>query len=152
MRIGCNVMDNNYFNEKTSESLQKKYKQLHEDYEKERLTTKTYERSLIEIEQTFKYAKRSRLIQLLDPSGWKQVSNNLLPYVRLLYEEGFTERALADLEEMFQTTSNKYLQRAVAAELALYYANEENEIAAKLALPYVKFAKSNERNSTLRRQ
>lgn len=172
-------MDNNYFNEKTSESLQKKYEQLHEDYEKERLTTKTYERSLIEIEQTFKYAKRSRLIHLLDPSGWKQrirhtgayllgkrnikrlysrtykrkqVSNDLLPYVRLLYEEGFTERALADLEEMFQTTSNKYLQRAVAAELALYYANEENEIAAKLALPYVKFAKSNERNSTLRRQ
>lgn len=163
----------------TSKSLQQLNEQLDAQYENERLTTKSYERTLLEMEKTFYQAKSSSLMQWLEPQRWKQnirhagayilgrrnvkrlysrtykrkqASNDIKPYVRLLYEEGFKERALFDLQEMFHTTTNKYLKRAIANELALFYANEETDIAAKHALLFIKIAKSNERNEALRRQ
>lgn len=165
--------------EKTIETLRQKYEQLHEQYESERSKTKEYERKLAEMEWFFKQSKRNRLIQLLEPSRWKrkirhagayllgkrnikrlysrtykrkQAKNDVKPYVRLLYEEGFRERALNDLHELFDTTNNKYFRRAIATELALYYANEGTNFAAKRALPFVRFARKAERDGTICRQ
>src|SRR5690625_4194907 len=52
----------------------------------------------------------------------KQASNDILPYVRALYTKGFTQKALNDLRKMYEITKNKYLQDAIAWELALWHA------------------------------
>lgn len=161
------------------EMLKDQLAQLNERYEHERSKTKEYERTLNEMEWLLQTSKQNRLIQLMEPKRLKQhiqnagayllgrrnlkrlysrtykrkqAQNDLLPYVRLLYEEGFTERALKDLHEWFQTTTNQYVKRAIASELARYYANVGTEFAARRALMFINDAKANERDETVRRQ
>src|SRR5699024_10449655 len=82
----------------------------------------------------------------------KQASNDLKPYVRLLYNEGFSEKALEDLITLHKTTTNKYTKRSTAWELALYYANKENEYFAEEALHYMNIAKEDVKDSRSLRQ
>lgn len=82
----------------------------------------------------------------------KQASNDLKPYVRLLYNEGFNEKALTDLITLHQTTTNKYTKRSTAWELALYYANKESQYFAEEALHYMKLAKKHVKDSITLRQ
>src|SRR5690625_4932834 len=100
------------------------------------------------------YALGRRNIKRLYSSTYKrkQASNDLLPYIRLLYEEGFTKKALADLQKIYETTTNNYLKRAIAYELALYYANKETKRGAIIALTYIRIAKDRERDNDIRRQ
>src|SRR5699024_497227 len=110
------------------------------------------------LKQLFKnaaaYALGRRNLKRLDSKTYKgkQASNDLLPYMRLLYEEGFNEKALADLRSMYDMTSNPYIKRAIAQELALYYANKETKEAAEISLIYIETAKKHEVNNTIKRQ
>src|SRR5699024_4043198 len=72
--------------------------------------------------------------------------------VRLLYEEGFIKKTLTDLQTLYETTTNHYMKRAIAQELALYYANKETKQGATIALYYIKVAKHRERDLHIRRQ
>ncbi|MBU9722712.1 glycosyltransferase [Bacillus alkalicola] len=57
-----------------------------------------------------------------------------------LYELGFVDRSLRDLEELASTTNNFYLERMAYWELALWYANQGNEEGANKCLRYLKLA------------
>lgn len=165
--------------EETLISLKQKNEQLLEQLKAERTSTMQLEQTLSEMEETLIHYKKSHLIRILEPRKIKQsvrnavayllgrrnlkriyskaykrkqASNDLLPYVRLLYEEGFVDKALADLQIMYEETSNSYLQRAIALELMLFYANKETKSAAKRALDYVEIAKKMETDEVLRRQ
>lgn len=76
----------------------------------------------------------------------KQASNDLKSYLRALYNEGFIEEALTDLQQLYKTTNNSYLRQAIAWELALWFANKQTENGAFQAIPYVKEAKINEKD------
>lgn len=67
----------------------------------------------------------------------KQASNDILPYIRALYTKGFTKKALTDLRDMYETTTNKYLRDAIAWELALWHARFLKDHHAKEALKYL---------------
>lgn len=96
---------------------------------------------------------RRNLKRLYSPSyKRKQASNDLLPYVRSLYEEGFIEKTIEDLTVMFETKSNSYTRRAIAQELALYYANKETKRGANIALYYIGEAKRRETDKKVRQQ
>lgn len=71
----------------------------------------------------------------------KQASNDLKGYKHALYNEGFIDLALTDLQTMYQQTNNHYLKRAIAWELALWFANKQTESGAFQAIPYVQEAK-----------
>src|SRR5699024_7557372 len=70
----------------------------------------------------------------------KHTANLLKIYKYYLYNLGFTEKALSDLDNLFQETKNPYMKRALAWELALWYANKHTKIGALKALEYVPFA------------
>ncbi len=70
----------------------------------------------------------------------KDASNKLKKYKRYLYNLGFEDRALADLERLFHKTSNDYLRKAVAWELSLWYANKLDKETAELTLFYSEIA------------
>lgn len=74
----------------------------------------------------------------------KQASNDIKPYVYALYNQGFIEQALTDLQHMFQTTNNQYIKRAIAWELALWFSNKQTKNGAFQAIPYVHVAKQAE--------
>lgn len=77
----------------------------------------------------------------------KQASNDIKPYVYALYNEGFIEQALTDLQNMYQTTNNIYIIRAIAWELALWFSNKQTKNGAFQAIPYVHVAKDGENDS-----
>src|SRR5699024_4636707 len=54
----------------------------------------------------------------------KQAMNDLKPYIKLLYNDGFVEEVVRELTVMYQKTTNKYLKTSIAWELGLYYANK----------------------------
>lgn len=82
----------------------------------------------------------------------KQASNDLKPYLQALYNDGFIEEALTDLQVMHQTTNNLYVRQAIAWELALWFANKQTENGAFQAIPYVHEAKQNEKNNEVLRR
>lgn len=82
----------------------------------------------------------------------KQASNDLKGYKRALYNEGFVELVLEDLENLYTKTNNKYLKQAIAWELALWFANMQTESGALQAISYVQEAKVGVRdNASLRK-
>lgn len=163
----------------TCTPLETKQKQLTKELDTIRKATEQLEENVLNKEQSLAKLQRNFLIKLFNPS-WlkqkvrnagayilgrrnlkrlysktykrKQASNDLLPYTRSLYEEGFTERALQDLQMMYERTTNRYLKRAIAQELALYFANQETKRAAKVALYYIKNAKRKEHDRNIKRQ
>src|SRR5699024_7304017 len=82
----------------------------------------------------------------------KQASNDLKPYLQALYNDGFIEEALTDLQVMYQTTNSLYVHQAIAWELALWFANKQTENGAFQAIPYVHEAKQNEKNNEVLRR
>ncbi|MFD1020146.1 glycosyltransferase [Thalassobacillus hwangdonensis] len=61
-----------------------------------------------------------------------------------LYNLGFTERALAELEAFHQETDDADIKRLAAWELVLWHANKYSDEGAETALVYLKEAEKNE--------
>src|SRR5690625_3036670 len=72
------------------------------------------------------YMLRSRNIKQLYSKTYKRkdAENKLKKYKTYLYDLGFTERTLKELKKIYRTTDNKYMKKAVAWELGLWYANK----------------------------
>jgi glycosyltransferase involved in cell wall biosynthesis len=81
----------------------------------------------------------------------KQAANDLKKYTQALYEKGFTEKALIDLKALYAETNHRYLKRAIAWELTLFYANEQTKTGARLAQTYLAIAKHGETDQDLLR-
>jgi hypothetical protein len=70
----------------------------------------------------------------------KNAANQLKKYKYHLYNLGFEEKALAELERLFKETTSKYLRQAIAWELALMHANKYTKTGARQALDYLSAA------------
>ncbi|MBP2076167.1 glycosyltransferase family 2 protein [Oceanobacillus polygoni] len=82
----------------------------------------------------------------------KHAENQLKKYKKYLYDLGFIEKALSDLQQLFVTTSDYYLRKAIAWELALWYANKLTEDSADMVLKYMAISMDKEKNQeTLRK-
>ncbi|HIV81716.1 MAG TPA: glycosyltransferase family 2 protein, partial [Candidatus Salinicoccus merdavium] len=67
----------------------------------------------------------------------KDAQNKLKQYTYHLYDLGFTSRALKDLEQLYETTKNSNLKRAIAWELTLWHANKYTKAGALQAFEYL---------------
>ncbi|SFB27369.1 Glycosyl transferase family 2 [Lentibacillus halodurans] len=67
----------------------------------------------------------------------KKAENRLKKYRYYLYELGFTEKALADLEKLYEKPEDRYQKRAVAWELALWHAGKYSKLGVRQALDYL---------------
>src|SRR5699024_384673 len=76
----------------------------------------------------------------------KHAQNSLKSYKYNLYDLGFVEKGLAELKLLLEETTDKYLYRACAWELALWYANQPTQDDAQLALNYLSLASKKEKN------
>lgn len=75
----------------------------------------------------------------------KDAANQLKPYLYRLYELGFEEKTLQELRSMLQETTDRYLRRAIAWELALWYANQRTKEDYKQAYYYITIAENGEK-------
>lgn len=82
----------------------------------------------------------------------KNAQNRLKKYTYHLYELGFTEKALGDLKKLYKETDDRYLKRAIAWELSLWYANKYTEDGAKQALDFLPTAIRGEKNEDFLRR
>jgi len=82
----------------------------------------------------------------------KKAQNELKKYTYHLYDLGFTEKALADMKQLHEHTSNKYVRIAAAWELGLYYANQYSTEGALCALPYFREVKASDLDGDMRRR
>lgn len=82
----------------------------------------------------------------------KNALNTLKPYKFHLYDLGFTAKALADLENLQFETDDPYIQRAIAWELALWYANQTTVDGARQALDYLRVVTVGEKDENLQRR
>ncbi|WP_121638831.1 glycosyltransferase family 2 protein [Virgibacillus sp. Bac330] len=71
----------------------------------------------------------------------KKIDNQLKSYRYYLYNLGFTERVINELKYKYKTTTKRYERRAIAWELALWYASFQTEISAEKALKFIPEAK-----------
>ena len=94
------------------------------------------------------YALGRRNIKQLYSKSYKikNALNTLKPYTFHLYDLGFTSRALADLEQLRSDTDDSYIQRAIAWELALWYANQSTADGARQALENLEVVINGETN------
>lgn len=76
----------------------------------------------------------------------KHAANRLKPYKYHLYNLGFIEKTLADLDALMEETTDRYLYRAIAWELALWHANKYTALGAEQALHYVNIAIKGEKD------
>ncbi|WP_339213227.1 glycosyltransferase family A protein [Ornithinibacillus sp. FSL M8-0202] len=67
-------------------------------------------------------------------------------YKYYLYNLGFTEKALHDLEKFFLDMNDPYIKRLVAWELILWYANQNTKEDVEKALPLFSVASYREKN------
>jgi hypothetical protein len=74
----------------------------------------------------------------------KNAANQLKKYKYHLYNLGFEEKALADLESLYKETDSKYVKQAIAWELTLLYANKYTKSGAARALDYIADAMKDE--------
>lgn len=120
---------------------------------------KQMEREFHHVQPIFQYAQPRKIKEFIRTTGAyilgrrnrkqlysktyksKQASNELKPYRYALYNEGFIDLALTDLQTMYEQTNNRYKKRAIAWELALWFANKQTESGAFQAIPYVQVAK-----------
>ncbi|CAM4282203.1 glycosyltransferase family 2 protein [Lacicoccus alkaliphilus] len=76
--------------------------------------------------------------QLYSPAyRHKDAQNKLKPYTYHLYDLGFTDRALKDLEALYSSTRKGNLKKAAAWELALWHANTYTVDGARQAFAYL---------------
>lgn len=160
-------------------TLQEKHEALGESLAEVEARTEELMQKLEKMEGSLATYQRSRLLQGLQPQQVirslrngvayllgrrnikrlysptykrKQASNDLKPYLRALYNEGFTKRAVKDLQEQFEMTRNRYVKQAIGQELGLFFANKPGQAAAQVALYYLQQAERSEKNPNLRRQ
>ncbi|GAB3058592.1 glycosyltransferase family 2 protein [Virgibacillus ainsalahensis] len=67
----------------------------------------------------------------------KNAANQLKKYMYHLYDLGFTKKALEDLEHLYEETNDRYVKKAIAWELSLWYANKYTKDGARQALEYL---------------
>ncbi|HEY4599683.1 MAG TPA: glycosyltransferase family 2 protein [Cerasibacillus sp.] len=167
------MKNNNTDDQQPNSELKQRLDQLQSELNKKQAEQRRLTETLANREREFHALKNSKLWRLLNPktikktirtmgayvlgrrnpkrlysSAYKrkQAQNDLKPYKYHLYDLGFTERALSDLENLFETTTNHYLLRASAWELALWYANDYSAAGAYHALGYLEIAKHGEKD------
>ncbi|MFA1821450.1 glycosyltransferase family 2 protein [Virgibacillus oceani] len=74
----------------------------------------------------------------------KSAANQLKKYKYHLYNLGFEEKALDDLENLYKGTDSKYIKQAIAWELTLLYASKYTKPGAARALNYISEAMKDE--------
>ncbi len=96
---------------------------------------KTKHKELISKKLTQKQKETlKRMINL----GSKRQALRKIEQIRFhLYNLGLAERGLAELEKMYHQTSDAYLKKLAAWELALWYANQYNREAAQRCLTFL---------------
>ncbi|MBP1971482.1 glycosyltransferase involved in cell wall biosynthesis [Virgibacillus natechei] len=67
----------------------------------------------------------------------KKAANQLKKYKYQLYDLGFTEKVLTDLESLYKETESRYVKQAIAWELTLWHANKYTKDGARQALEYI---------------
>lgn len=126
--------------------LGEEYAQVEQEFRKAKYLTdslKRTKRNIISFTRSIPayLLGRRNLKQLYSKSyKLKDASNRLKKYKSYLYNYGFEEKVLADLQSLFHETSNRYLRKAVAWELSLWYANKLNKETATLTLHYLEIA------------
>ncbi|MFC4025021.1 glycosyltransferase family 2 protein [Oceanobacillus longus] len=81
-------------------------------------------------------------------SGRKQEQRQQLKQIKYhLYNLGFTERALVELEHFFETTKDPQLRRLAAWELTLWHTNQYTKASAEKALQYIDAAGHGEKEA-----
>lgn len=100
------------------------------------------------------YALGRRNVKQLYSESYKikKASNTLKPYLYNLYNLGFREQALADLEALATETTDRYLKRAIAWELTLWHANKSTKDGAEQALVYLHVAMAKVKDPEQRRK
>lgn len=164
--------DNRMLQVEWIKAMNQKIQSLHKDLQ---ITQSEFDRTYTEFERI----QSSKLLTLTRKSYWKktlrtiasymlgrrnwkrlysptykskQASNDLKGYIQSLYEDGFTETVVNELEQMYISTSNKYVKRAVAWELLFWHANKQTKVGAKQALLYFFAACHGEKDITLLQQ
>ena len=80
-------------------------------------------------------------------SGKKQAERVKLKQIKYhLYNLGFTERALQEMENYYLEANDRDLKRLAAWELVLWHANQNTAEGAASALPYIESAKQDVRD------
>lgn len=100
------------------------------------------------------YALGRRNIKKLYSTSYKQkdASNQLKQIKNYLYDLGFEERALHDLQDILYHSNNKYLTKAAAWELGYWFANKLTANSAEQAMVYLEMALTGENNTDVRRR
>ncbi|UOE93825.1 glycosyltransferase [Alkalihalobacillus sp. LMS39] len=76
----------------------------------------------------------------------KKAANQIKKVKYQLYELGFTQRALAELEAMFTKTNHTELKKLAAWELALWYANQYSPTSSRKAIDFLFYCKQQEKS------
>src|SRR5699024_5815958 len=80
-------------------------------------------------------------------TGKKQAQRQKLKQIKYhLYNLGFTEKGLEELEAFYQTIKDAHLNRLAAWELVLWYANQNTKDGAQSALKYIEAAKEDRKS------
>lgn len=82
----------------------------------------------------------------------KHAINQLKPYKYYLYNLGFIEPVLYDLQEKLKETNHKYLRRAIHWELGLWYANQGSLSSARRSLYHFHAFATHEQNEDVLRR
>jgi len=100
------------------------------------------------------YALGRRNVKQLYSEAYKikKASNILKPYLYNLYNLGFREKGLADLTALAAETTDRYLKRAIAWELTLWYANQSTADGAEQALQHLHVAMNHVKDPEQRRK
>lgn len=100
------------------------------------------------------YALGRRNIKKLYSKIYKQKEaiNQLKQVKNYLYDLGFEERALCNLQDILYHSNNKYLTKAAAWELGFWFANKLTPNSAEQAIIYLELALGEEKNIDVRRR
>lgn len=140
------------------EKLEAKLKQYNQEFRKGKHLTDSLKRtkrrmlSFIRSIPAYLLGKRNPKQLYSRAYKLKDASNKLKKYKSYLYNQGFEDRALADLQGLFHETTNQYLRKAVAWELSLWYANKLDAETAELTLYYSEIALERETRQEFRRK
>ncbi|WP_226376822.1 glycosyltransferase family A protein [Oceanobacillus halotolerans] len=150
---------------KSDQKLEQELLELDEKLAKAIIERKESEKRLQEIQGAFLHIKSSKVWRLLQSMRkWKgairtiiaallgrrnrkelyskaykrkKAANQLKKHLYRLYNLGFTEKALEELETLYKEPPNRYLKQAAAWELMLWYANKNTRDGAEQALAYL---------------
>lgn len=91
--------------------------------------------------------KQKNKLKEMTKYGKKQAQRTQVKRIKYhLYDLGFTKRALLELKDLHLSSTDPYLKRLTAWELALWYANEYSHDGARCALEYLQVASADERD------